>query len=289
MVSKKDIVDAAQKVLEDLGPYYTERVYEEALMHEFKCCEIPYERQRNIEIIYKGYTVGTRTPDCILNPPWSKQEEEEFLVEMKALASIGSTQEKQVRVYLASMNIDQGAVLNFNKNKGKIESIEVQNPGREFRKDVVFPNGTCDEVNEEILKKAGEEVIDYFGTEFFYDSSGLELYKKAIGVELRLQGLRFCSITYPVLYEHHHVSDYSYDFVFCNGEATKIFAYKEDDEIDSQVKEFEAFSKRFSKAGFDIKEGFVLALPKEEERVKKEEKKEKEKIGVVVKKVQLAN
>lgn len=289
MVNTKKIEDAAQKVLDDLGPYHKEGVYEEAMMHEFRCCDIPYERQRNVEIVYKGYTVGTRTPDCILNPPWSEQGEEEFLVEMKALANIKATQEKQVMVYLASMNIDKGAILNFNKNRNTIEFKEIQNPGKEFRKDMVFPKGTCGEVNKEILKQAGEEVIDYLGTEFFYDKSGLELYKKAVDVELRLQGLDFNSATYPVFYRNHHVTDYAYDYIFCNGEVANIIGYDKESQIIDYMKEFTAHNKRFG-----IEKGFVLALPKEEyKKMKKQKKKdkekekeeEKEKFEVVVEKV----
>jgi len=273
MISKKKIEDAAQKVLDDLGPYHKEGVYEEAIMHEFRCCDIPYERQRNVEIIYKGYSVGTRTPDCILNLLNTEGKEEEFLVEMKALANIKATQEKQVKVYLASMNIDKGAILNFNRSTDEIEFKEVQNPGREFRKDMVFPKGTCDEVNKEILKEAGKEVIDYLGTEFSYDRSGLDLYKEAVSVELRLQGLDFNSTTYPILYRNHHVTDYAYDYIFCNGEVANIIAYDDESQIIDYVKEFSAYNKRFG-----IEKGFVLALPKEEQKKKKKLEVEVEKV-----------
>jgi len=48
------IRESAEEVMKALGPYWKEEIYEEALMHEFRLRGIPYDRQRNIEIIYKG-------------------------------------------------------------------------------------------------------------------------------------------------------------------------------------------------------------------------------------------
>ncbi len=268
MTCIKELHDAAQKVMDDLGSYHKEQVYEEAIMHEFRCCSIPYERQRNIEIIYKGYTIGMRRPDCILNPLWSENEGEELLVEMKALKKIGAQHKKQAEVYLISMGIDKGVVLNFKKGKNEVEILQVQNPGKEFEKSVVKPTEPSEADIEKVLKQAGEEVLNYLGPEFFYHDKGVDLYIEAVGVELRLRGLDFSSATHPVLYRDHHVTDYLYDYVFSNGEVVKIFTYKKESEIDSQKAEF-----RFYKERFGIKEGISLFFPKEEN---------KEQAGVVV-------
>ena len=52
------VVDAAKEVLKVLGEGFDEGVYEEALAHELRLRQIPYDRQRNFEVIYKGYSVG---------------------------------------------------------------------------------------------------------------------------------------------------------------------------------------------------------------------------------------
>ncbi|MEO0130631.1 MAG: GxxExxY protein, partial [candidate division WOR-3 bacterium] len=68
----KEVKEAAGEVLRELGKGYEEKVYEEALAHELRIRKIPYERQRNFEIIYKGYKVGEGRVDLILNPLWYK-------------------------------------------------------------------------------------------------------------------------------------------------------------------------------------------------------------------------
>ena len=66
----KEVKKASEVVLDILGEGYLEGVYEEALAHELRLRRIPYERQRNFEILYKGYKVGEGIADLILNPLW---------------------------------------------------------------------------------------------------------------------------------------------------------------------------------------------------------------------------
>lgn len=84
-------LEVAQEVMRILGPSYTEKVYEEAFLHELRLKDVPYERQRNIEIVYKNHRIGERRPDCILNPHWCGTAGPEFLVEMKALKKSGNS------------------------------------------------------------------------------------------------------------------------------------------------------------------------------------------------------
>ena len=48
----KEVKKSADAVLDVLGQGYLEGVYEEALAHESRLREIPYERQRNFEMLY---------------------------------------------------------------------------------------------------------------------------------------------------------------------------------------------------------------------------------------------
>jgi len=63
--------------------------------------------------------------------------------------------------------------------------------------------------------------------------------------------------THAVCYRSHHVEDYLYDFVFCNGEVAKVCAYDNKNQIPLHEDELKAHNKRFG-----IKEGYLLALPK---------------------------
>jgi GxxExxY protein len=53
-----DVIGAAIEVHRVLGPGFLETVYEEALCLELRLRQIPYERQREVEVDYKGETVG---------------------------------------------------------------------------------------------------------------------------------------------------------------------------------------------------------------------------------------
>lgn len=68
-----EVKSAAEEVLKVLGAGYKEAPYEEALAHELRIRKIPYERQRNFEILYKGYRVGSGRADLIINPLWANR------------------------------------------------------------------------------------------------------------------------------------------------------------------------------------------------------------------------
>jgi GxxExxY protein len=55
----KEIIGAAIEVHRQLGPGLLESAYEEALCHELELRNIPYERQKNQALNYKGKTLKT--------------------------------------------------------------------------------------------------------------------------------------------------------------------------------------------------------------------------------------
>jgi GxxExxY protein len=258
---KQKIEEAAKEVMEEMRrtglPYeeFQEKDFEEALMHEFRLNKIPYERQRNIEIIYKGYSIGISRPDCIINPG-----EKEFLCEIKRLKNVQKNHIKQAEVYLISLNISEGCILNFNYSEGLPEIIEVKKPDREWKSEIQLPKKESEIINKEILLEAGKEVMNYLGTEFQYqDKEANKLYANAINVELRLRGINFYKATYPIIYKGHEISTHSYDYVFEDGSTAIIFIYKSIDEIDEKVNTLNAYNKLFG-----IKKGYIIALPSTE-------------------------
>jgi GxxExxY protein len=253
---KEKIEELANEVMKHLGPFYTEKVYEEAFMHELRLNKIPYERQRNIEIIYKGYSIGIRTADCIINPG---KREEEFLVEMKRDTQIKKTFIMQGEVYLISLNIERGCILNFNKSKGIVEIEEIKKPERKWRYEIALPGKKSKKGIKEILLESGKEVMDYLGTEFQYYKEPEEIYINAVGVELRLKGINFHSVTYPVLYKGQKVDEYPYNYIFEDGSTANIFVYKSSKDIDEEAEILKMYNKIFG-----IKKGYILALPSNE-------------------------
>ena len=93
----KEVNKAAEEVLSTIGVGYLEKVYEEALAHELRLRKIPYERQRNFEILYKGYRVGEGRTDLIINPLWSGNGGKELVLELKANKKIDKPIEDRLR------------------------------------------------------------------------------------------------------------------------------------------------------------------------------------------------
>ena len=59
------VLGCAFDVLNEIGHGFHEKVYENALVVEFKLRRIPYEQQKRFPIIYKGVLVAEFVPDLI--------------------------------------------------------------------------------------------------------------------------------------------------------------------------------------------------------------------------------
>jgi len=104
----KIILDTAFDIYFELGPGLLESVYEEILYHELKSKNLDVERQKNIEIEWKGkkLPLGFRA-DLIVN--------DKVLVELKSIEKIAPVHSKQVLTYLKLTNLKLSLLLNFNE------------------------------------------------------------------------------------------------------------------------------------------------------------------------------
>jgi len=258
----EEIKKCADEVFNTLGIYQKECVYEEALMHEFRLRGIRYERQKSIEIIYKGYKVGKKTPDCILYPEKDKQ----ILLEIKSSSKIEKRHEKQVKVYLVSLNLESGYLLNFNTKTGKVDLVEVKRPSRKYITDKVYTPSKKrveDDNLFPILREIASEVMDFFGSEFFYHNTreGLGIFIEALGVELRLRGFSYQTQVFQLLYKDHHVSDFTFEFKLSTGQFIKILSYRNNEELKDKLEELKFYKEYFSLVSNDI---YAIALPQNE-------------------------
>ncbi|MCX8015295.1 MAG: GxxExxY protein [candidate division WOR-3 bacterium] len=251
----KEVKEAAEEVLDVLGQGYDEKVYEEALAHELRLRKIPYERQRNFEMLYKGYKVGEGRADLIVNPLWCGKGGKELVLELKAVLRIGDSHRRQAQVYMASLNIDKGAVLSF----GDEVLLEVvSKPKREFQLLPVKPTKSKKPLAD-ILKNAAEDVYNYFGVEFIYSESGKNIFPSAIGIELRLNGIDFSFGTYEVLYKHQPVYEYDFDFVFDDNAVANVRPYKNQEDIEEELEDLKFYMKHFK-----FENGYLICIPARE-------------------------
>ena len=100
------IIGAAMEVHGQLGCGFLEAVYQDALAREFRLRNIPYEREVELPIHYKGETLGVGYRiDFICF--------DRVLVELKALAKLGPIEDAQLVNYLKASTRPVGLLLNF--------------------------------------------------------------------------------------------------------------------------------------------------------------------------------
>lgn len=99
------IIGAAIEVHRILGPKLLESVYEEALRIELNLRQLCYERQKKIELDYKGHNIGTFFVDIIV--------ENSVVVELKSVANLAPVHEAQLISYLKLTGHKRGLLINF--------------------------------------------------------------------------------------------------------------------------------------------------------------------------------
>ena len=100
------IIGAAMEVHRELSHGFLEAVYQEALEHEFIARAIPYQREVELPVCYKGKKLacGYRADFICLG---------NIIVEIKALAELTSAHDSQVINYLKATGKNRALILNF--------------------------------------------------------------------------------------------------------------------------------------------------------------------------------
>jgi GxxExxY protein len=103
------IIGAAMEVHKTLGHGFLEAVYQEALNMELSLRGIPFQREVQLPIYYKGSILSTiYKADFICY--------ETVIVELKALSKLSGTEESQIINYLKAAGFELGLLLNFGAN-----------------------------------------------------------------------------------------------------------------------------------------------------------------------------
>lgn len=104
-VLTQKIIGAAIEVHRTLGSGLLESIYEAALCHEFELRGIRYERQVEIDVIYKGKVLKGQRIDVLV--------EKEVVVEAKSLSKLPEASTAQILSYLKATGLKRGLLINF--------------------------------------------------------------------------------------------------------------------------------------------------------------------------------
>ena len=103
------VIGAAIEVHRILGPGLLESIYEEALCHELQLRGIACERQKEIDVVYKGQIIKGQKLDILV--------EGEVVLELKALAKLPDVATAQTLSYLKSTGLERALLINFSQSR----------------------------------------------------------------------------------------------------------------------------------------------------------------------------
>ena len=103
------VMGAVFEVHNQLGPGFTENIYERALIFELEKRNIAYEAQKEIEVIYKGQKLGKYRLDILI--------EGKIILELKAVASLNDIFKQQLLSYLRATQLRLGILVNFGEEQ----------------------------------------------------------------------------------------------------------------------------------------------------------------------------
>jgi GxxExxY protein len=102
-----DLNGAAIEVHRALGPGLLESAYEAAFCYELTSRKIPFVRQKDVPVVYKGIKIDCGYRIDVL-------ADDRVIVELKAVEKLLPVHEAQLLTYLKLSHLSLGLLINFN-------------------------------------------------------------------------------------------------------------------------------------------------------------------------------
>ncbi len=103
------IIGAAIEVHRILGPGLLESIYEEALCHEMNLRGMKFERQVEVDVIYKDHLIKGQRLDILV--------EGVVVIELKAVRRLSEVAKAQALSYLRATRLERALLINFGENR----------------------------------------------------------------------------------------------------------------------------------------------------------------------------
>ena len=121
----KKIVGFAMKVHRKLGPGFSERVNQNALVVECSRAGLEVQAFKEIKVLYEGVIVGEFVADMVVRDAAAG---EELLIENKAVSMLIKSHSYQLVNYLNATETEHGLLINFGA-----DSLEFRTKTRRYR------------------------------------------------------------------------------------------------------------------------------------------------------------
>ena len=102
------IIGAAMAVHSELGQGFLEAIYQEAMAIEFQKMDIPFEKEKLLNVYYKGKKLKKHYSADFLCY-------DSIIVELKALKDLSGDHQSQLLNYLKATENEVGLLINFGK------------------------------------------------------------------------------------------------------------------------------------------------------------------------------
>ena len=109
------IIGFAFEALNEIGHGFYEKIYENALVVDFKLMGIAFAQQRRFDVSYKENTVGFYVPDLIAF--------EQIIVDCKTIERITDEERGKMLNYLKVTGLRVGLILSFKHPKLEFERV----------------------------------------------------------------------------------------------------------------------------------------------------------------------
>ena len=109
------VIGAAMEVHNNLRNGFLESVYEEAMAIELDLQKIPFEKQKPVDVFYKGRLAKQFFCDFIIDG--------KVLVELKAIKRLSETENAQVLNYLKAIKLPLALLINFGSSSLEFKRI----------------------------------------------------------------------------------------------------------------------------------------------------------------------
>ena len=102
----KDVVDIAFKIHQNLGVGLLECIYEDCFVIELEKRNIPYVRQKQVDVFYEGQKIPSSFRlDLVIN--------DELIVELKSKEKLVNADTAQILTYMKTSDHQVGLLINF--------------------------------------------------------------------------------------------------------------------------------------------------------------------------------